>query len=192
MFIIQLLLFSSLSCYLAQQSSSLVYNGSEDIIPLVDKSLPDSEDIIPLVDKSFPDSEDINPLVDKSPPDSEDIIPLAADIILRELRECRQRNQDLNQTITNMLKEMADMKEYIESKEEKITHGSLSQQQKTMTEDIIQRLDTLSTRGRWCGYQDDWYPDNSVFSYIRMFFSDSNMNLTETPLDLNTGAMNSQ
>ena len=164
MFIIQLLLFSSLSCCLAQQSSSLVYNDSDDIIPPVEKSLPDSEDII----------------------------PLAADIILRELRECRQRNQDLNQTITNTLKEMADMKKYIESKEEKITQGSLIQQQGTKTEDIIQRLDTLSTRGRWCGYQDDWYPDNSVFSYIRMFFSDSNMNLTETPLDLNTGAMNSQ
>ena len=84
------------------------------------------------------------------------------------------------------------MKKYIESKEEKITQGSLIQQQGTKTEDIIQRLDTLSTRGRWCGYQDDWYPDNSVFSYIRMFFSDSNMNLTETPLDLNTGAMISQ
>ena len=123
--------------------------------------------------------------------------------ILRELRECRQKNRNLNETIDNILEEMADMKDYIVRNEQKITSVaedvvsltddvvtlmSSDEQQEIMIEDNVQRLETLSIRGRWCGYQDDWYPDNSVFSYIRMFFSDSNMNLTETPLDLNTGA----
>ena len=41
--------------------------------------------------------------------------------ILRELRECRQKNRNLNETIDNILEEMADMKEYIVRNEEKIT-----------------------------------------------------------------------
>ena len=192
--------------------------------------------------------------------------------ILRELRECRQKNRNLNETIDNILEEMADMKKYIVRNEEKITQvqssvvllshdlegvedeltesisgvnstasrnsaqitsmledlvsvtedvasltedvGTLTedvmtltssdqdqeimiedlvssdQQQETLIEDNIRRLDTLSIRGRWCGYQDHWTADNSIISYDSMFFMDTNMNLTETPLDLNTGRCN--
>ena len=212
MILLNLLFLSSLSCCLAQDA---------------DRSLPDSEVIIPLAGDTMelPSEENLASNYDS----------VNVEEILRELRECRQKNRNLNETIENILKEMADMKEHIVRNEEEITQVQSSvalmshdlddvensvernsaqitsvaedvvsltddvvtlmssdQQQETMIEDNIQRLDTLSTRGRWCGYQDDWYPDNSVFSYIRMFFSDSNMNLTETPLDLNTGAMNSQ
>ena len=70
---------------------------------------------------------------------------------------------------------------------------SSDQQQGIMIEDNIQRLDTLSTRGRWCGYQDSWSIDNSIIRYNhynrynRYFFTDTNMNVSMTPLDITTG-----
>ena len=106
------------------------------------------------------------------------------------------------------------MKEYILRNEEKITQLShdldgvaedvvsltddvvtlaSSDQQEIKIEDNIQRLDTLSTRGRWCGYQDSWSIDNSIIRYNhynrynRYFFTDTNMNVSMTPLDITTG-----
>ena len=65
---------------------------------------------------------------------------------------------------------------------------SSDQQQGIMIEDNIQRLDTLSTRGRWCGYQQgDWTTDNSIISYDSIFFADTNMDVS-SPLDINTGS----
>ena len=205
----------------------------------------------------------------ESVPDSEDSSPRVGDImelpsegksasnsvnveeILRELRECRQKNRNLNETIDNILEEMADMKEYIVRNEEKITQvqssvalmshdldkvedtvernsaqitsvfedvvsltddvvsltisdqqqgfqiealtedvkslNSTYDKQVIMIEDNIQRLDTLSTRGRWCGYQDGWSADNSIITYDSYFFTDTNMNVSVTPLDITTG-----
>ena len=101
------------------------------------------------------------------------------------------------------------MKEYIVRNEEKITQlshdlegveedvdwnsATISSvavevvQQGFMIEENIQRLDTLSTRGRWCGYQDEWTADNSIITYDSYFFTDTNMNVSVTPLDITTG-----
>ena len=124
--------------------------------------------------------------------------------ILRELRECRQKNRNLNETIDNILEEMADMKDYIVRNEQKITSVaedvlsltddvvtlmSSDEQQEIMIEDNVQRLDTLSTRGRWCGYKEDWVTDHSIITYDRYFFTDTNMDVSVTPLDITTGIM---
>ena len=45
-----------------------------------------------------------------------------------------------------------------------VTLMSSDEQQEIMIEDNIKRLDTLSTRGRWCGYKYDWSTANSIIS----------------------------
>merc|ERR1712062_587772 len=67
---------------------------------------------------------------------------------------------------------------------------SSDQQQKIMIEGNIMRLDTLSTRGRWCGYQDGFSPmpsANSIITYDRYVIKDTNMDVSVTPLDITTG-----
>ena len=150
MILLLLLFLSCLSCCLAQEA---------------DRSLPDSEVIIPLAGDTT-----------ENPASYSDSV--IVEEILGELRECRKKNRNLNETIDSILEEMADMKEYIVRNEQKITSVaedvvsltddvvtlmSSDEQQGIMIEDNIQRLDTLSTRGRWCGYQDVW---DSGWSYI--------------------------
>ena len=161
-----------------------------------------------LVVESVPDSEDSSPRVGdtmelpsegKSASNSDSV---NVEEILRELRECRQKNRNLNETIDNILEEMADMREYIVRNEQKITSVaedvvsltdnvvtlmSSDEQQGIMIEDNIQRLDTLSTRGRWCGYQDVWDSGWSYISYQKLFLNDTNMDVSMTPLDINSG-----
>ena len=229
MLLLHIFFFSFLSCCLAEEDSALAA-----------KSLPKSEYISPLAG-------DIMELPSKENPASNLV---NVEEILRELRECRQKNRSLNETIDNILEEMADMKKYIVRNEEKITQvqssvalmshdldevedtvernsaqitsvfedvvsltisdqqqgfqiealtedvkslNSTDEQQEIMIEDNIQRLDTLSTRGRWCGYQDSWSIDNSIIRYNRYsrynryFFTDTNMDVSVTPLDINSG-----
>ena len=64
--------------------------------------------------------------------------------------------------------------------------NSTDEKQEIKIEDNIQRLDTLSTRGRWCGYQDEWTAD-SIITYDSIFFTDTNMDVSVTPLDINSG-----
>ena len=146
MIILHLLSLSCISCCLAQENN--------------DKSLPDSKVIIPLAGDTTELPSEENPASNSDSVNVEEI--------LRELRECRQKNRNLNETIDSILEEMADMKDYIVRNEQKITSVaedvvsltddvvtlmSSDEQQEIMIEDNIQRLDTLSTRGRWCGYQ---------------------------------------
>ena len=70
--------------------------------------------------------------------------------ILRELRECRQKNRNLNETIDNILKEMADMKEYIVRNEEKITQvqssmALLSHDLDGVEDELSSEISNLST-----------------------------------------------
>ena len=179
MILLHLLFLSSLSCCLAQED---------------DRNLPETEVIIPLVGDTM------------EPPSQEKPASNSVNVeeILRELRECRQKNRNLNETIDNILEEMADMKDYIVRNEQKITSVaedvvsltddvvtlmSSDEQQEIMIEDNVQRLDTLSTRGRWCGYKEDWVTDHSIITYDRYFFTDTNMDVSVTPLDITTGIM---
>ncbi|MCP4119630.1 MAG: hypothetical protein GY737_30365, partial [Desulfobacteraceae bacterium] len=137
--------------------------------------------------------------------------------ILRELNEERAKNRDLNQTISDILEEMENMKRDISSNE-----GTISENQRkidmvngfvaTMSEDVVSNRDditvnqlktelltrdvgdlqddvaavqSLGTRGTWCGYRYEWNTPG-IFTYQSLSFSDSNMN-TGTPLDINTG-----
>ena len=67
---------------------------------------------------------------------------------------------------------------------------SSDQQQNIVIEGNIMRLDSLSTRGRWCGYQSSWDYDKgqSTILYEELYFSDTNMDVSPSPLNLLTGS----
>ena len=49
-------------------------------------------------------------------------------------------------------------------------------------------ITTLSTHGAWCGYNDGWiYSGNTIVTYDTITLQETNMNITGTPLDINTG-----
>ena len=52
------------------------------------------------------------------------------------------------------------------------------------------QIQSLGLRGAWCGHKESWTTDNSIITYERLTFSDTNMNVTTgTPLDINTGTV---
>ena len=107
--------------------------------------------------------------------------------ILKELSQCRD-NKINDQTMSDILEEMATLKEYILRSEKKIESlTSAVQKQETKIEERLQRLGDISTRGRWCGYQDHWTANLSIITYTSLTFSDTNMDLSETPFDINSG-----
>ena len=67
---------------------------------------------------------------------------------------------------------------------------SSDQQQNIVIEGNIMRLDSLSTRGRWCGYQSSWnyQKGQSTILYEELYFSDTNMDVSPSPLSLLTGS----
>ena len=106
--------------------------------------------------------------------------------ILKELSECRVNK--INVQTTDILEEMAIMKEHILMSEKKIESlASSVQKQETRIAENFQRLGDISTRGRWCGYQDHWTANLSIITYTSLTFSDTNMDISETPFDINTG-----
>lgn len=49
------------------------------------------------------------------------------------------------------------------------------------------QITSLVTRGTWCAYKYRWNTSDSIITYEDLTYSDSNMNITETPLDISTG-----
>ena len=120
MILLHLLFFSCLSCCLAQEA---------------DRCLPYSEVTIPLAG----DTTEL-PSEEKPASNSVDV-----DEILRELRECRQKNRNLNETIDNILEEMADMKDYIVRNEQKIT--SVAEDVVSLTDDVVTLMSSDEQQG---------------------------------------------
>ena len=60
------------------------------------------------------------------------------------------------------------------------------QQQETRIVDNIKKLKSVSTHGKWCGYQNSWRKADSIITYQSLKYSSSNMNI-RTPLNRNTG-----
>ena len=65
---------------------------------------------------------------------------------------------------------------------------TLSSPDQQIEENIINRLKTFFLRGIWCGHQKHWSPrKNFTIAYDKIFFSDSNMKISDVPLDIITG-----
>ena len=140
-------------------------------------------------------------------PDDGDIFDNVEDL-QRELIMEQAKNRDLNQTISDILERMEDMEKNIMRNEEKITDNQssvllLSRDVDDLQEDVernsanitkvsvdveenVADITTLGTIGTWCATKFSWYTVGTI-TYDGLTFSDSNMYVTETPLDINTG-----
>lgn len=157
--------------------------------------------------------------------------------IVRELTEERAKNRNLNQTISDILQEMENMKRDISVNQ--LTMELLSNDVDDLTEDVTAvqddvvamakdvdrnsanitnmaedvennsvlitnvtedvlslfsadeqqaaQIKLLATRGTWCGYKYTWDSGGTINHYGHLTFSDSNMDINGTPLDINTG-----
>ena len=115
---------------------------------------------------------------------------------LNELSTLQTNN--LSQTfdlIADMKEEMGDIKEKLAKTENKLAEteeklaemSEKTEQQESQIESLSFQIDSLGARGHWCGNKDSWYKDGSTITYDSIFYSDSNMNITDTPLNINTG-----
>ena len=67
--------------------------------------------------------------------------------------------------------------------------NSSYQKQAIEIESLSSQIDSLGARGHWCGYQYSWDTAYSIINYDKLTLSDSNMNITGTPLDTKTGIL---
>ena len=150
------------------------------------RSLPNSADNNLVADvKKLPSAVE-NP--DPNPED--DGISTNVEDLRRELIAERAKNRDLNQTIADILERMEEMEKNIMSNQEKIT--AVQDDVVTVAEDVERNsanINSLGARGSWCAARskDSWSTDYSTITYDVLTYSDSNMNITGTPLDIDTG-----
>ena len=112
----------------------------------------------------------------------EDVAAVQADVIT--VASDVEENSDL---ITNILDDVVSLTSSYQQQEFQIeTLTSSDQQQTVEIESLSSQIDSLGARGHWCGYQHQWTTVGTI-TYERLTFSDSNMNITATPLDINTG-----
>ena len=176
---IHLYLFFLTTCGFAQETSLL---DSEDNILLDVRKLPSA---LP----SAPNAED-------------DDISANVEDLQRELIAERAKNRDLNQTISDILEEMEDMKNMmvlltkdVEDLQEEVdgVQGDVAAVQDdvvAVAEDVERNsadITRLATMGTWCATKKEWYTVGTI-TYDSITYSDSNnMNIAATPLDINTG-----
>jgi len=52
---------------------------------------------------------------------------------------------------------------------------------------LAERLDNISVRGRWCATRGKWTASEQTITYDKLFFSDTNMKITQPPFDIKSG-----
>ena len=76
--------------------------------------------------------------------------------------------------ITKVLEDVAEVKDDVAAVQGDVQRNSAD-------------ITTLGVRGHWCAEQEGPWRTVGTITYDNIFFSDSNMNITDTPLDINTG-----
>ena len=129
--------------------------------------------------RSLRDSEDNNFLTLDTK-----ILPSAlVEEIMTELSAEQAKNRDLNQTISDILEEMEDMKKNILILQEDVV--AVQDDVVSVAEEVEQQeteIRSLATRGTWCAIQPNDWTAEGIISYENLTYSDSNMNVTGTPL----------
>ena len=107
---------------------------------------------------------------------SEDVVSNRDDITVNQLKtELLTRDVgDLQDDVTTVQDEVVAVAEDVESL------SSSDQQQAA-------QIQSLGTRGTWCGYIFGPWNTVGTITYDSLTFSDSNMEIAGTPLDINTG-----
>ena len=108
------------------------------------------------------------------------------DDVLEENALCKEENDRLNDIIAEDIKQL---KENVTSLDNAIRSNSdtISDVNDEVSSLSI-TVDTLSTRGRWCGNKNSWediFP--SIITYDSMVYHDTNLDVSVTPLDITTG-----
>ena len=108
--------------------------------------------------------------------------------ILRELNAERAKYQDLNQTISDILVRIEAMENNIaEVQDEVVTVAEDVESNSVYITNLAEDVVSFSTKGSWCASRDHWNTRGSVITFDRLTFSESNMNITGPPLDIDTG-----
>ena len=99
----------------------------------------------------------------------------------------RAKSKDLNQTISEILEEMEDIKKNFIRNEEKIKTNSENfiRNEEKITKNSA-NIATLATRGIWCGYSKHWNTTGTIV-YDTTPKADTNMEITVSPLDKSKG-----
>ena len=96
------------------------------------------------------------------------------DDLREELKEIKDENEELHTKLSALMTKLNSLK-------------ISDQKQENRIEDNIQKLKSVSRHGKWCGYKRNWSKSWSVITYDSLKHSSSNMDITSTPLHINTG-----
>ena len=97
------------------------------------------------------------------------------DNLKEELEEIKDENEELQTKLSALMTKLNSLKISDQKQEYRIM-------------DNIEKLKSVSTHGKWCGYRHNgWTTEDSPIQYESLKFSSSNMDITSTPLNINTG-----
>ena len=89
---------------------------------------------------------------------------------------------DVNATVERNFVKINDVSEDVYS----LT--SSNQKQDALIESNMQMLNDRTKRGKWCGYRyGPWKSQNPVLHYDKVSYASTNIDITETPLDISSG-----
>ena len=125
------------------------------------------------------------------------------DIISEDIKQLKENVTSLDNAIHQNTDTIADMGDTMNTNRDRITENrsfmmALSEDVTELEDDVINvsstlqeqetKIGDLSVQGRWCGsHNDNWREDDAVITYDKMIFSNTNMNISGTPLVIDTG-----
>ena len=92
-----------------------------------------------------------------------------------------QSVSDVNTTVERNSAQITDVSEDVSS----IINSN--QKQEILINNNMQRLNNLSKRAQWGGFQNEGSSEQSVVNYDKISYSNTNMNIAGTPLDIKSG-----
>ncbi len=103
--------------------------------------------------------------------------------------EAKQLLRSLSSYVNNNSEKMAQLISNVDSLLKKMTECDTKVASLTQDLEALKNSD-LFKWGRWCGYRNSWNKIGTfTINYDRMFYSDSNMDISGVPLDINTGIL---
>ena len=106
--------------------------------------------------------------------------------------EAKQLLRSLSSYVNNNSEKMAQLISNVDSLLKKMTECDTKVASLTQDLEALKNSDPFKW-GRWCGYRNSWKSWNKIgtftVNYDSVFYSDSNMDFSGVPLDVNTGIL---